>query len=101
MVGAVAAELIIADIVDSGNQPKRVRLDEDAPVARLGADRAVALAGALGKVDIGLVAHRAAMAAAVIGLQHCDNSCSLGLVELFGAKVGAEATGWLLPPCCQ
>jgi hypothetical protein len=51
-------------------QAERVRFHRDAPPAQLPAIGAVALAGALGEVDVGLVADFLAVAAAVIRLLH-------------------------------
>src|SRR5215210_8353420 len=50
------------------------------PEPRLGADRAVALAGALGQIELAFEAHRAPAAAAVIGLFHSFSPrCSSGI----------------------
>src|SRR5581483_5726632 len=47
VMAATAAELIIAQVVRALQQAERVGLDGDAPIARLGADRAIALPRAL------------------------------------------------------
>src|SRR5262249_23800726 len=52
MVRAVASELIVAQGCRTRDEPEGVRLDGDAPVAGLGADRAVAPAGAGRKIEI-------------------------------------------------
>src|SRR5689334_20433562 len=65
-----AAELIVGEMILALQQPQGRCLDQRLPEALLGADRAVALAGALGEVEIAFEPHRAAMAAAVIGLRH-------------------------------
>src|SRR5262249_43967284 len=70
MVPALGRELIVAEISLAGDQAEGVRLDGDSPVSCLGADRAVALAGAAGKIEIRFEADRPAVAASVIGLQH-------------------------------
>ena len=64
------AELVVRELVGAGEQAKRFGLDDDPPPARLGADRAVALAGPGRQVDLGLEANVAAVAASGIGLGH-------------------------------
>src|SRR5689334_16946149 len=65
-----AREAIVAERVRAGQQPECVGLDDGAPVARLRADAAIALAGALREIDVGFEAHRAAVATALVGFQH-------------------------------
>src|SRR5688572_24722726 len=65
-----AAELVLRHGVGALQQPEGVGLDDRLPEPALGADRAVALAGALREVDVAGEADGAAMAAAVIGLVH-------------------------------
>jgi len=64
------AELVIADAGLFAQKAEILGLDIGAPVAALPADRAIALSGSGLKVDIGLIADSAAMAASVIGLLH-------------------------------
>src|ERR1700733_12094573 len=90
---AAAAELIVTDIMQAGSEPKGLGLDHDAPLAGLAAHRAIAFAGAFFEIDIGLVTDGAAMAAAVIGLQHRSGS-ELALAREF---IGPEGTTTLLP----
>src|SRR5687768_14666428 len=65
-----SAELVVDERLLAGKQAEVARRDTRQPGARLEADRAVAFEGALREVEIGLEAHRAAVAAAVIGLLH-------------------------------
>jgi hypothetical protein len=62
--------LIVGQGVLALEKPERFGLDEDVPVARLGAHGAIALVGALCEVDVGFELHRAAMATAVVRLFH-------------------------------
>jgi hypothetical protein len=91
MVHAAGAELIVAERVGTGRETEGVGLDGDAPIARLGADRAVAPAGATRQIEIRLIADSTAMAASVIGFSAWQDSVD-------GAP---EATTGLLPPRCQ
>src|SRR5262245_46234711 len=68
VVHAVAAELVVGERVLAGQQAESLGLGDHAPIAGLGADRAVALAGARAEVDVGLVADFSAVAAAMVGL---------------------------------
>jgi hypothetical protein len=70
VVNALRAELIVAEVGLSMDQTESVRLDDRAPAAGLAADRAVALVGSLVEIDIGFVAHGAAVAAVPVGFQH-------------------------------
>src|SRR5688572_1844075 len=70
VVPALAAELVVRRLGVVRQQPELRRLDDRAPVAPLGADRAIAAAGAGAEVDVGLVADLSAVAAAAIGFLH-------------------------------
>src|SRR6266851_3302932 len=70
MADAPAAEPILREKVLAAEQPEGVRHRDDLPETRFRADRAVASAGFLREVDIGLEANGAAVAAAGIGLPH-------------------------------
>src|SRR5882672_8102654 len=70
VMAALGAELIVGQRAFAREQAKRLRLDDGAPVAPLGADRAVALARAGAQVEVGLVADFAAMAASLVGPGH-------------------------------
>src|SRR5258708_34279383 len=70
VMAALAAELIVGQLALAREQAKRLRLDDGAPVAPLGTDRAVALARAGAEVEVGLVADFAAMAASLVGPGH-------------------------------
>jgi hypothetical protein len=70
VVGAEGVELVAAQRVVAAFQLQGVGLDQHAPVARLDAETAVALAGAVGQVDLRAETHLLAVAAAVIGLEH-------------------------------
>src|SRR5262245_41180438 len=61
--------VIAGQPVFAAQQPKRIRLHERRPIANLQTVRAIALAGAVREIDVGLIGDRAAMAAAFIGLQ--------------------------------
>src|SRR5262245_58970651 len=67
---AALAESVLAGGVVPGQQPERVGLDADRPVAHLPAVAAVALAGALREIEIRLEANRATVTASSIGLDH-------------------------------
>lgn len=67
---AVRVELVVGELALARDETERLGPDARAPEALLRADRAIALAGAGGEVDVRLEADRAAMAAAVIGLEH-------------------------------
>src|SRR4249919_234993 len=67
-VRAVGAELVVRQRGLVGKQAERLGLGHDGPVARLGADRAIALAGALAEIEVGFEADGAAMATSVVGL---------------------------------
>src|SRR6185503_21189875 len=64
------AELVVAQRLLAGKQAEVARGHRREPGPRLEADRAVALERALGEVEVGLEAHRAAMAAALVGCLH-------------------------------
>jgi hypothetical protein len=66
----VGTKLVVHQNVLSLQQPERVGFDDGFPEPRLGADRAVALAGALGQIELAFEADRAAVATAMIGLFH-------------------------------
>src|SRR4030095_8689010 len=66
------AEAVITERLLAGQQAKLMRLDHRAPVARLGANRAIALARALREVDVGFEADGAAVTAAVVCPFHAD-----------------------------
>ena len=68
MVPDIGAELVVRQSILARDQPKRLGLDDDAPIPDLGAEGAVAPAGAGAQIDIGLVLNLAAMAASSIGL---------------------------------
>src|SRR5688572_2891280 len=70
VVDGVAAELVVRQRLLALLEPERRRHHDRLPEAILAAGRAVALAGALGEVDLAGEADRAAMAAAMIGLLH-------------------------------
>src|SRR5688572_5073564 len=70
VVEVLSPELVVAQALLAGNQAERIRRNPCEPGPRLEADRAVAPEGALCEVDVGLVAHRAAVAAAAVGLLH-------------------------------
>src|SRR5258707_3661480 len=70
VMAVVGTELIVGQLAFAREQSKRLRLDDGAPVAPLGADRAVALARAGVQVEVGLVADFAAMAASLVGPGH-------------------------------
>jgi len=70
VVYGAGARLLIHQNVLSLQQPERFGFDEGFPEPRLGADRAVTLAGALGQVELAFEADRATMGTAVIGLFH-------------------------------
>src|SRR5580700_4102010 len=89
VVRDVVAELVVGQSVLASDHPKRLRLDDRAPIPALAADRAVALAGAGGEIDVGLVADRAAMAAAPIGL------------DAHGWLPWDDRFGWLIATRCR
>ena len=70
VMAALGRELIVAEVIHAGNQSKCLGLDDDPPIPRFGTDRAVALPGASGEVDVCLVTYCAAVAASLVGLQH-------------------------------
>jgi hypothetical protein len=70
VMAAHGAELIVGQFVFAREQAKRLQLDDGAPIASLGTDRAVALARAGAQVEVGLVADFAAMAASLVGPGH-------------------------------
>lgn len=67
---APGAELVVAQIGFAGEQTEIGGLDGHAPIARFRANRTVALARPGTQIEIGFVAHRAAMTTAVVGLLH-------------------------------
>jgi len=73
---------IVGEIALTRQQAKILRQRIDRPQAHLGADRAVALAGAGADVDRRFEANGATVAASLIGLQHG----SLSLVSRSGAS---------------
>src|SRR5258708_13659272 len=70
MVALQGAELIVREKLRARQQAERRRFDEHAPVARLPANRAVALAGARREIGLPLEADAAAMATATAVRQH-------------------------------
>src|SRR6185436_19720047 len=64
------AELVVGERLLAGKQAEVARGHRREPRSRLEADRAVALERALGEVEAGLETHRAAVAAALVGLLH-------------------------------
>ena len=56
MVPGHSAELVVGQLTLAGQKAKGLRLDKRAPPASLGAERAVALRGALTQIDIRLIA---------------------------------------------
>src|SRR6185437_15184536 len=75
VMALLRAELVVAEIVLAREHAQILRLAADRPVALLGADRAVALARPGLEIEVSLEPHRAAMAAAVVGLLHRERSC--------------------------
>jgi hypothetical protein len=78
-------EPVVGQFVLAGEQAEGVGLDQHRPVADLGAEAAVALAGAGGEIDVGLEADRAAVAAAVVGLQGHGLSPSMRSINAIAA----------------
>src|SRR5215470_7796667 len=72
VVHAVAAELVIRERVFARQQPECIRLDDHAPLPRLGADRAIALGAAGAEIQVCFAAHLAAMTAGLVGLRAHD-----------------------------
>src|SRR5688572_14967375 len=70
MVDVMAAELVVAERVLTLEQPELFATDADEPGSSLAAHRAVAPDRALAEINVGFVAHRAAVAAAGISLFH-------------------------------
>src|SRR3712207_5176282 len=70
MMADFVVELVVAELLLARQQAKGIRLDDGVPVARLGADRAVAFVRALAQIDVGLELNRATVAASLVGLQH-------------------------------
>lgn len=70
MVPAPGAELVVAEGLFARKKAEGFRFDDDRPVPALGADRAVALAGAGAQVDIGFEANGTAVATACVCLHH-------------------------------
>jgi hypothetical protein len=68
---------VVAELVLARYQPKILRLDRRIPGTPLGADRTVAAARTGLEIDIGLEAHTAAVAAAMVGFLHSESSSSL------------------------
>src|SRR5206468_699403 len=68
VVRHIRAAAVVGHLGLAGPQAEGVGPDLDQPQPHLGADRAVAFAGAGGDVQIRLEPHRAAMAAAAVGL---------------------------------
>src|SRR5829696_8367944 len=98
VVYGVGAELIVRQNVPSPQQPERVGFDDSFPEPRLGADRAVAPAGALGQIELAFEADLAAVAAAVIGLFHspsprCPSSMGASrnspIIEIAGCRTAS------------
>jgi len=77
VVRLAGVEPVLAEIAFAREQLERGRLDDRAPPAVLGAIRAVAAAGTGLQVDLGLEADGAAMAAAVMGLEHGESLSEL------------------------
>src|SRR5262249_33221643 len=67
MVQPLRPELVVAQVILAREQLEIGRRHPCGPHARLVADGAVAPEGALGEIDAGLEAHRAAVAAALVG----------------------------------
>jgi hypothetical protein len=63
-VAVLASEPVVSERLLAAQEAESIRLDDHAPGTGLGADRAVALARALGEIDIGFEADGAAMAVA-------------------------------------
>src|SRR5690349_18624568 len=70
MLALPAAEAVFAERALARQEPESIGLDDGIPVARLRADRAVALVGALREIDVGFEFDGAAVAAAPVGFQH-------------------------------
>jgi hypothetical protein len=70
VVGDRVVSGIIGQVGRAGNQAEHLGLGVHRPQAHLGADRAIALAGAGADVDIGFEAHSAAVATAGVSFQH-------------------------------
>jgi hypothetical protein len=68
IVPDLAAKLVVRQGVLARDHPKRIRLDDDAPISCLAADGAVALARPRAQIDVGFESDLAAMAACSIGL---------------------------------
>jgi hypothetical protein len=75
MMDGPAAELIVKQSVLSVQQPESVLSGDGLPEPSLGADRAIALARALDRIDLAFEAHGATVAAASVGLLHRDSPC--------------------------
>jgi hypothetical protein len=98
MVRAHRAELVIAEIRLVALQAKRVGLDLGAPRALLRADRTIAPAGALRKVDIRLVADFPAMAASFVGFQH---DALLACADRSKMTICCQIHLYRMTTCCQ
>jgi len=70
MVCAQCAELIVAEVSLSGQEAEIGRLDDDAPIAGLRANGAIALARARAQVDIRFIANRSTMTTSRIRFLH-------------------------------
>jgi hypothetical protein len=70
MMTALRAELVISQRVLAGEKPEILRFDQRVPVPGLGADRTITLSGAGLEIDVRLVTHGSAVAAALVGLFH-------------------------------
>ena len=70
MVCAQCAELIVAEIPVSGQQAEIGRLDDDAPIAGLRANGAIALARARAQIDIRFITDRSTMTTSRIRFFH-------------------------------
>ncbi|MCY1383514.1 hypothetical protein D9M69_716490 [compost metagenome] len=79
------AELVVGKLLLACQEAKRLGLDDDGPASGLGADGAVASAGAGGEVDVGFEADRAAVATARVGLEHEDSLVKNGTPSGAGA----------------
>src|SRR5712691_11486263 len=70
VVDGLPRELVFAKVLLPGKQAERVRRNERHPRPRLEADRAVALAGARGEIDVRFESDRPAVAAASVRSFH-------------------------------
>src|SRR3954463_6711195 len=106
MVQALLAKLVFAQRLLAGQQVEVRGRYEGHPGARLEAARAVALERALRKVDRRLVAHRAAMAAPLVGLLHRGFAFHNPIMRPSGSvkRLSLPMPGtfcsstWILPP---